>query len=48
MGPAFVLGQRCDVVDLDGPYFLAHDVVPGMQYLCGHLIDRGGVWGDGA
>jgi L-alanine-DL-glutamate epimerase-like enolase superfamily enzyme len=48
MGPAFVLGQRCDVVDLDGPYFLAHDVVPGMQYLLGNLIDRGGVWGDGA
>ena len=23
MAPAFVLGQLCDVVDLDGPIFLA-------------------------
>ena len=25
MAPAFVLGQLCDVVDLDGPIFLAKD-----------------------
>jgi L-alanine-DL-glutamate epimerase-like enolase superfamily enzyme len=48
MGPAYVLGQRCDVVDLDGPWFLSRDVVPGMQYLGGNLVDRGGVWGDAA
>jgi L-alanine-DL-glutamate epimerase-like enolase superfamily enzyme len=47
MGPAFILGQLCDVVDLDGPYFLAEDVVPGMQYVGGDLVDHGGVWGDG-
>jgi L-alanine-DL-glutamate epimerase-like enolase superfamily enzyme len=45
MGPAFILGQLCDVVDLDGPFFLSQDVVPGMQYVRGHLIDPGGVWG---
>ena len=33
MAPAFVLGQLCDVVDLDGPIFLAHG--PNSQHdLC--------------
>ena len=29
MAPAFVLGQHCDVVDLDGPIFLVRDRTPG-------------------
>jgi hypothetical protein len=28
MAPAFVLGQLCDVVDLDGPVFLHEDRFP--------------------
>src|SRR5690606_34765957 len=28
MAPAFVLGQLCDVVDLDGPLYLEHDRAP--------------------
>ncbi len=41
MAPALVLGQLCDIVDLDGPIFLARDHVPGVQYSDGHIgIDR--------
>jgi L-alanine-DL-glutamate epimerase-like enolase superfamily enzyme len=29
MAPGFILGQLCDVVDLDGPIFLAQDRRPG-------------------
>src|SRR3546814_1537600 len=35
--PAFVLGQFCDVVDLDGPNFLAADRTPSVRYEDGHL-----------
>ena len=35
MAPAFVLGQLCDVVDLDGPIFLSKDRTPGMKYVDG-------------
>ena len=35
MAPAFVLGQLCDVVDLDGPTFLAHDRTPAVRYARG-------------
>src|SRR3546814_13021330 len=38
--PAFVLGQFCDVVDLDGPIFLAADRTPSVRYEDGH-ISRG-------
>jgi len=38
MAPAFVLGQLCDIVDLDGPIFLAKDRVPAITY------ERGTVW----
>ena len=31
MAPAFILGQHCDVVDLDGPTFLAEDRTPGVR-----------------
>jgi len=30
MGPAFILGQLCDVVDLDGPMLLSRDREPGV------------------
>ena len=38
MAPAFVVGQLCDIVDLDGPVFLARDREPGVTY------ERGTVW----
>jgi len=45
MAPGFVLGQFCDVVDLDGPAFLAEDRAPSVVYRDG-LIDCGEqVWG---
>ena len=31
MAPGFVLGQLCDIVDLDGPIFLTRDRKPGVQ-----------------
>ena len=40
MAPAFVLGQLCDVVDLDGPIFLAQDRKPGMTYDDGSRLER--------
>lgn len=45
MAPAFVLGQLCDVVDLDGPIFLAQDRVPGMTYVDGMAWSGEQVWG---
>lgn len=46
-GPAFVLGQYCDVVDLDGPVFLAEDRSPAVVYRDGHIDCPGEVWGGG-
>ena len=47
MAPAFVLGQLCDYVDLDGPTFLADDPSPTVRYHDG-LVDCGDeVWGGG-
>jgi len=45
MAPAFVLGQLCDVVDLDGPIFLAKDRTPGMTYANGAAWSGDNVWG---
>lgn len=45
MGPAFVLGQLCDVVDLDGPLFLKQDREPGVVYADGHVTCPPEVWG---
>ena len=46
--PAFVLGQLCDVVDLDGPTFLAHDRTPAVRYSGGRIWCDEDVWGRGA
>jgi len=48
MAPAFVLGQLCDVVDLDGPVFLARDRTPSVRYADGHIICGEDVWGPAA
>lgn len=47
MAPAFVLGQQCDVVDLDGPIFLVHDRSPGVVYENGLVRCDDAVWGSG-
>ena len=47
MAPAFVLGQLCDIVDLDGPTFLAHDRQPGVEYRDGNIWAGPAVWGSG-
>lgn len=43
--PAFVLGQFCDVVDLDGPIFLQADRSPSVRYEDGHIHCGDEVWG---
>lgn len=48
MAPAFVLGQLCDVVDLDGPTFLAEDRKPGVVYRDGMIDCPPEVWGGGS
>ena len=45
--PGFVLGQLCDLVDLDGPTFLAQDRVPSVTYADGTLFAGPAVWGGG-
>jgi L-alanine-DL-glutamate epimerase-like enolase superfamily enzyme len=45
MAPAFVLGQLCDLVDLDGPIFLTKDRTPGMTYTNGSAWSGENVWG---
>ncbi len=43
--PGFVLGQICDLVDLDGPTFLARDREPSVTYADGQLWAGPEVWG---
>lgn len=45
MAPSFVLGQLCDVVDLDGPTFLAADRIPAVEYRDGDIWCSDAVWG---
>ena len=47
MAPAYILGQHCDIVDLDGPTFLARDRSPGVVYRDGHILCGDEVWGGG-
>jgi L-alanine-DL-glutamate epimerase-like enolase superfamily enzyme len=47
MAPAFVLGQGCDIVDLDGPTFLAEDRTPSVVYSAGTITAGPEVWGSG-
>jgi L-alanine-DL-glutamate epimerase-like enolase superfamily enzyme len=48
MAPSFVLGQGCDIVDLDGPTFLTNDRQPGVQYVDGNVWSGPEVWGAGS
>jgi len=45
--PGFVVGQRCDLVDLDGPTFLNQDRTPGVVYRDGTIWCDEAVWGAG-
>ena len=45
MAPSFVLGQLCDIVDLDGPTFLARDRAPGVEYRGGMIHCPAEIWG---
>ena len=45
MAPSFVLGQLCDIVDLDGPTFLAADRTPSVEYRAGEIWCSESVWG---
>ena len=45
MAPAFVLGQLCDFVDLDGPTFLAKDRDIPALYANGEICCPDAVWG---
>ncbi len=45
MAPSYLVGQLCDIVDLDGPTFLARDRVPGVTYRDGMIDCPPEVWG---
>jgi L-alanine-DL-glutamate epimerase-like enolase superfamily enzyme len=47
MGAAFVVGQLCDVVDLDGPISLLNDREPPVRYRDGLVFCDDAVWGRG-
>lgn len=44
MAPSFVIGQFCDVVDLDGPTFLASDRTPSVTYHNGRIECTSDIW----
>jgi L-alanine-DL-glutamate epimerase-like enolase superfamily enzyme len=45
MAPGFILGQLCDVVDLDGPYGLADDPLAEEIYTNGSIWVSESIWG---
>lgn len=45
MAPAFVLGQQCAVVDLDGPLYLRDDYSPAARYEQGTIWCPEELWG---
>ncbi len=45
MAPAFVLGQLCRIVDLDGPVWLQHDRPPAAEYRRGEVWVPPDSWG---
>ena len=47
MAPAFIVGQFCEVVDLDGPISLKSDRSPAVDYRDGEIWCDDAVWGRG-
>ena len=45
MAPSWLVGQLCDIVDLDGPTFLASDRQPGVEYRGGMIYCPDEIWG---
>ena len=46
MAPALLLGQDADLIDLDGPLWLAEDVPHGLKYTDGHVAPpHRALWG---
>jgi L-alanine-DL-glutamate epimerase-like enolase superfamily enzyme len=45
MAPAFLVGQLCNVVDLDGPVFLRADRDVTVQYTDGYITCPAALWG---
>jgi L-alanine-DL-glutamate epimerase-like enolase superfamily enzyme len=45
MAPGFVLGQLCDIVDLDGPFGLADDPLAATIYRNGEIFIDDALWG---
>ena len=45
MAPSMVVGQLCDIVDLDGPTFLASDRTGAVRYSDGKIAAGDGGWG---
>ena len=45
MAPAWLVGQGCEVVDLDGPLLLAADRDPGVRYRDGRIDCPDAAWG---
>jgi L-alanine-DL-glutamate epimerase-like enolase superfamily enzyme len=45
MAPAYLLGQHCQVVDLDGPVFLKSDREPPVRYRDGYIECPAELWG---
>ena len=48
MAPGFVLGQLCDIVDLDAPLAISNDVDPAVDYADGMIFSSAAVWGGSA
>jgi L-alanine-DL-glutamate epimerase-like enolase superfamily enzyme len=46
MAPAFLLGQLCSVVDLDGPLFLKFDRPLPVEYKDGYIYCPDTIWGN--
>lgn len=47
IAPSFVVGQLCDVVDLDGPWFLPEDHLAPLLYSDGSIFVLDSIWGAG-
>src|SRR5581483_7568835 len=45
MAPGFLVGQLCQVVDLDGPLFLRSDRTPSATFAAGNVWCPDSVWG---
>lgn len=46
IAPGFIVGQLCEIVDLDAPLFLSKDRGPQIQYEDGKVSLIPGAWGD--